>query len=188
MNSKILITFVVLLSLGVSFAGCLSQEDESYYQYYFEISLENDSPAYVLVPVPVDSRDGYDWDMKISRIVNDLEIISGKGSLNLEEDWMNGPALNITFTGSIFITGLAMVYDDEHEKQDEYFFDGLSMRFKQVRNYSYSFYTSDPNIMLKHYLVSLKHIGSLDDSAEFHRELSNRILDINGWGWTTLEH
>jgi len=181
-----MITFGVFLSLGISIAGCLHQEEENYFEYYFEISLKNDTISYFLIPVPVDSRDGYNEEMEVSEIVNDLDIISGNGSYIYEEAFY-GKALNITFNNSILIVGKAWFYDSDHVNQERYFFDELSMKSFFMGNKYYYFYSSDPSNILIHYECSLKHIGSLDDSKDFYKELSY-IEFHEGWKGCTMQN
>jgi hypothetical protein len=89
---------ICIILLSISFSGCFEDGDNSnnYKEeciYDFKLNIQCNSSNYLLnVPIAVYSDD--DKNIHISKINDDLELIKGKASFEIEETFL-GPSLKI---------------------------------------------------------------------------------------------
>ena len=128
----IMIIFCVLLLCSAS--GCIyssKREKEKWWEkeiFYYELQVEslNNSPFLGYFPVPLISRIDNPNISRPIRLMDELKILSGKGTINIIHS-THGYALEINSSNSIHIQGYKAFENESTEYDDDYAFGDLSL-------------------------------------------------------------
>ncbi len=137
----ILLIFISLISSGCIFDqedGDSNQEDghdwpESYTETSYNLNLTSKREINIIWPVPIfDSEQNSSIDL--SKLAHEINLIKGKASYQIDQT-KYGPALNITFNGTVRLKGYKHVKTDEDVNLEDYFFNELSMNNNDTEKY-----------------------------------------------------
>jgi hypothetical protein len=185
-GTKILaIVTIIIVLISILLAGCIGddEDDVGFHYLYYEVELETNSEANILFPIPInDITKGINRESNISKLVDDIRILSGTGSYKIELT-IYGWAINITFLNKMHLKATAKIYDEDMEKYSSYFFNDISMESKSERGFYY-FFSSNNDVKIKNFECYLEHVGSLDDSRDVSYKFENYQLSI---GWQKID-
>jgi len=177
--------FIFLTIIVISTTGCTlnSGNDASgYYEYYYEVHVIAESEYYLLLPIPViDPEPRYNVNESVSRLIDDIQMLKGDCGYHVENTKF-GHALNITSTSDLHLKAYIKIFDENDEKQNEYFFNDLSMKDNNSRREHFIY--SSTNITIKNLKCYTGHVGSLD--ADYPYWIQTQEVKIK-YGWNSIE-